>query len=188
MSSPNLATVEQLSAYMQVPLATDDVSATLMLEIASGMVRDYLHQDLTYHADDVVTLDPITGAYVFLPELPVADVTKVETFVDGAWVEMDASTYTVSIRQGAIAALPGTGVSWPKTPNSWRVTYSHGFAEIPNSLVGVCLGVAARAYNSPASVESERLGEYSVKYSIQAEGFTPLEKLALGRYLEPRIA
>ncbi len=190
MQTP-FATVDQLAAYLQQPLVTGDPSATLMLEIASAMVRDELQQDLDYVASDVMVLDPIGGAFVELPQMPVVDVTLVEyldaTQTPPVWVTADPSLYVVSLRMGLIQAVPFTGTPWPTAPGSWRVTHSHGFNPIPDGLVGVCLGVAARTYSTPAGAESEKIGGYMVKYAMQADGFNPLEKAILDRYRLGRI-
>jgi len=186
MTDSPLASVTQLASFMQLPLASDDPTATLLLDIASGMVRDYLKQQLDPVTDDVVVLDPINGAYVMLPELPVADVTMLETLdtsqSPAVWTTVDPSTYTVSLNLGIIAGLPGCGIFWPSVPASWRVTYSHGFNPVPSSLVGVVLGVAARAYSSPAGIEQERVGGYQVKYAVEAAGFSAIEMITLNRY------
>jgi hypothetical protein len=192
MSDTPLATVDQLAAYMALPLVSTDPAALLYLSAASGTVRDYLQQELTVVAGDVFLADPIDGAYVFLPEHPVTAVSLVELYDDtvtpGVWSTADPSTYTVSKRLGIIAGKPGCGVQWPTDPETWRVTYNHGFATLPDSLLGVVLGVAARAYSSPASIETERIGGYQVKYAVEGEGFTAIEKKALNRYRWPRIA
>jgi hypothetical protein len=183
-----LATPTQLGAFMQETIATTDASALLYLSIASGMVRDALQQQISAVADEVILVDPLDGAYVLLPELPIGAVTLVETFDGTAWVTADPATYTVSKRLGMIAAKPGYGASWPSAPESWRVTYSHGFNTVPDAIVGVVLGVAARAYASPVAVDSERIGGYQVKYLIESAGFSPLEQLSLSRYKVARIA
>jgi hypothetical protein len=188
MSDAPLATVAQLAAYLQQPLPLADPSATLMLTIASGMVRDYLQQTITAVVNEIVLLDPISGYYVLLPEMPVTNVALLETFDGTVWTTQPTTAYTVSRRMGMIAAVPGTGIIWPYAPESWRVTYSHGFATIPDSLTGVALGVAARTYATPAGAESERIGGYQVKYQMQADGFNPLEKAAMNRYVVARIS
>ena len=189
MSMPPLASVAQLAAYMQDTISSADPSALLYLDLASGMVRDYLQQDLTPTPDDVVLLDPIDGMCVLLPDLPVSDVSLVETLDQTAqtWSTVDPAMYTVARRTGIIAARPFTGVQWPADPESWRVTYSHGFAEVPDGIVGVVLGVAARAYATDPGIESERIGGYQVKYNIGG-GFNDLEQKALNRYLVARVA
>lgn len=183
-----LATPAQLGAYLQQPIANNDATALLMLDIASGMVRDFLHLDLDYVVDDVVVLDPIEGAYVLLPELPISNVSKLEIFDGTSWVVLDPAKYTVSTHDGMIAGKPGTGTTFPFEPQTWRVTYTHGYQEMPKTIMGVALGVAARFYAAPAGVESESIGGYSVRYGTAADGFTPIEKIALRRYINPRIA
>ena len=187
-----LATPAQLGAFLQQPLADGDLTALLMLDIASGMVRDYLNAQLDAVTGDVAVLDPVDGQYIFLPELPVNSVTLVETYDDtvtpAVWTTADPTTYFVSTRMGVIAAKPSTGVAWPSAPGTWRVTYSHGYATVPMTIVGTVLGAAARAYSSPAGVDMERIGGYQVKYSMETGGFTASEKRALDRYVNPRIA
>lgn len=191
-----LATVAQLAAFLPLPLADDDPTASLMLDIASGMVRDHLAAQgyaVDLATDDVVYVDPINGAYLLLDGLPIATVSLVETYDDttvtpGVWSTADPSTYTVSRRLGMIAGKPGIGVQWPSDPESWRVTYTHGFEVLPKTILGVVLGVAARAYSSPASIESERIGGYQVKYAMEADGFSPIELAAMARYKNPVVA
>jgi len=184
----SLATPAMLGAFMQQPLAADDATALLMLDIASGMARDYLHAQLDAVANDVVLLDPINGAYVLLPELPVTAITLLETFDGTVWTTVLPAMYSASKALGMIAAKPATGLQWPGDPESWRVTYSHGFATIPSTIVGMVLGSAARAYSSPAGVDMEKIGGYTVKYSMETGGFTAAEQKAVARYVNPRIA
>jgi len=190
-----LATPAQLGALMQETIDPGDASALLILDIASGMVRDHLQQQVDAVAADVVLLDPIggNGIFMFLPELPVTAVTLVETLdstvTPGVWMTADPLTYAVSKRVGVIAALPYTGVQWPDLSETVRVTYDHGFAVIPMSIIGVVLGVAAREWSNPGSVvDTERIGGYQVKLHMEATGYTPLEEKALARYVNPRIA
>jgi len=186
-----LALPAQLGAFMQQTIADTDPTALLLLDIASGMVRDYLQMELDAVAADVVLLEPVNGSNgvsVFLPELPVTAVSLVETFDGTVWTTADPLTYTISKRLGIIAALPYTGVTWPYLSETWRVTYDHGFTVVPSSIIGVVLGVAARQWNTDNGIDLERIGGYQVKYSMEADGFSPIEKKALARYVNPRIA
>jgi hypothetical protein len=187
-----LATPAQLGAFLKETIAPADESAFLILDIASGMVRDHLELQgwsLDAVVADVVLVDPVegNGISVFLDGLPITAVTLVETFDGTTWTTADPLTYTVSKRLGIISALPWTGVTWPYLPESWRVTYTHGFAMLPTAILGVVLGVAARAWN-PAGVASETFGPHTVKYQMEAGGFSPIETKALARYVNPRVA
>lgn len=186
-----LALPAELGAFLKETIDPDDASATLILDIASGMVRDHLELNgwsLDPAAADVILLDPIDGRCAFLP-LPVTAVTLLETFDGTAWTTADPTTYTVSKRLGIISALPWTGVTWPYLPEMWRVTYDHGFAVLPSSIFGVILGVAARAWSNPGNtVDSETFGPHAVKYAMEAGGFSPIEAKALAKYANPRVA
>lgn len=182
-----LASVAELGAYLKQPLAEDDVTAVMFLDAASDTVRDYLDQILDVVTDDVVVLDPPRGGVLFLPEMPVAAVSKVETLIRGVWTIVDPGSYVVSARTGSIAATLSAGVGrWWDAP--WRVTYTHGFVTVPSSLKGVVLGVAGRAYATEVGVDSERIGGYQVKYAVEKTGFSPLELATLNRYRVARVA
>src|SRR6185312_11545093 len=111
----------------------------------SGMVRDYLQQNVSAVAGDVAELDPIEGFTALLPELPVTAFTQLETFDGTSWSVVDPANYQVSKKTGVVKALPYTGYSWPCTSAAWRATYSHGYAVVPDAIVGAVLGAAARA-------------------------------------------
>ena len=186
MSDTPLATVAQLGAYLSRTIPVGDPSATLMLDIASGMIRDYLQRNVTAVTADVETIDPVNGT-ALLANLPIGAVSLVETFDGTSWVVRAATTYTVSLRTGVVSAQSASAGVWPVTPGSWRVTYDHGFNPVPMAIVGVCLGVAARALETPAGVEKERVGGYQVKYAMESEGFSAIEQKALNRYVTPRV-
>ena len=190
-----LAIPSDLGSFLREPIADGDLgSAALVLDIASGMVRDHLELNgwsLDAAAADVVLVDPVegNGISVFLDGLPVTAVSLVETFDGTTWTTSDPLTYTVSKRLGIISALPYTGVSWPTGPESWRVTYNHGFTVLPATLLGVVLGVAARAWANPgATVAAETFGPHAVKFAMEAGGFSPIEVTALAKYANPRVA
>jgi hypothetical protein len=182
-----------LGFFMKESIDNSDPSALLMLDIASGMVRDHLELNgyaLDAATDDVVLLDPIAdGTVLILDGLPVTAVTLVETFDGTSWSTADPTTYYVSKRLGIIRALPWTGVTWPYLPESWRVTYDHGFTVLPSTILGVVLGVAARAWGNPGgTVAAETFGPHMVKYQMEAGGFSPIEVKALAKYVNPRVA
>jgi len=182
----SLATAAQFAIFMKEPVASDDPTVLLLLSIAEAMVRDALGQFISFLPGDVVLLDPINGAG-FLPELPVKKVQRVEVCNAGIWSDADPSTFALSRRTGVITALSGSTV-WPTGPESWRVTYDHGYDPVPITLTSVVLGVAARAFVSPVGIDSERLGGYQVKYQVEAAGFSPLEQVALDAYRLARVA
>ena len=192
------STPETLASFMQRDLDTD--TATIALTIASGAIRRYLKgQEITAHADDVITLNPqptlwpIPGQGVKLPQNPVTAVTLVETTPDGlaapAWVTADPTQYVVDTANGWVVLRDGIGVIWPYEPGNVRITYSHGWTDLPDGLEGVCLNAAARLVNFNPGIQSEKLGEYDVRYeALAAQGFSPLDLIILDDLYDPAVA
>ncbi|QDG88862.1 hypothetical protein NIBR502770_10530 [Pseudarthrobacter sp. NIBRBAC000502770] len=187
---PNLATVDQLSAFMQQTIAADDPAATFLLTVASGMIRRAIDQVITVVPGDLEYVDPVNGSFASLKECPVLSVDLVEISSDGGltWSAVPPSAYKVSRRTGTIKARPGTGVRWPTDEESWRVTYGHGYITVPPELAGVCTGLAGRYYATPIAVDMERIGQRQVKYNIESAGFTAMESMALAAYRLARSA
>lgn len=188
--STDLASVEELAAYSQQSIDPDDPAALFLLKVASGMIRTYLGQTVTFVENDVEYVDPVNGSFATLSEMPVASVALVEVSHDGGltWTAVPPTAYKVSRRTGTISVRHGGGVRWPTDEESWRVTYSHGYEAVPPELAGVCCGLAARYYSTPVAVDMERIGQRQVKYNIEANGFSPLESLALDGVRLARVA
>lgn len=185
----DLATVADLNNFSQLGLDPADTSAAYLLKVASGMIRRYLDQDITAKAADIELCDPVNGQMVLLKQLPVTAVSLVETSTDGVtWTTVDPSNYTVSKRTGVVAAKPWTGIQWGSDPESWRITYDHGYATVPDELNGVCCSIASRFYATPAGIDMERTGQRQVKYNLEASGFDPMERLMLSQFRTPRVA
>lgn len=166
-----LASVADLSAYLQASPALDanDATAELLLRLASGKVRDYTQQKLNYIADDPAILSPSEWGRAFLPELPIiAGSVVVETTSDNGVTWTPMSAWTLDYATGELSDLSRWPNHAPRGPSSWRVTYSHGYQEIPDGIQAVVLDVAARTMETPIGVELERVGLRQVKYSTAA--------------------
>ena len=53
------------------------------------------------------------------------------------------------------------------------VTYTYGYATLPEDLKGVVLGMAGRLAYNPTGVRQKTVGSESVTYSVQPGGFAP---------------
>lgn len=185
----DLASIDDLNNFSQLAVDPSDPAAAFLLKVASGMIRRYLEQDITAVADDVELADPVGGQAVFLRQLPVQSVSLVETSTDGVtWTTVDPASYTVNRRTGVVAAKPYTGVRWGTDPESWRVTYTHGYLAVPDELKGVACSIAARFYSTPAGIDMERTGQRQVKYSLESAGFSGMEAMTLASFRNPRLA
>jgi hypothetical protein len=181
----DLASVDDLNNFSQLAIDPNDTAAAFLLKVASGMVRRYLQQDVTATVGDVEYCDPIAGG-VLLSQLPVSSVTRVETSLDGVtWTVADPASYVVSRRLGIVSARACTGL-WPTDPESWRVTYSHGYDDIPDEIKGVVCSVAARLYSTPSGIDMERTGQRQAKYNNA--DLNAMEKLILDGFRIPRVA
>ena len=146
------ATIDDLTAYLgRAPENTGQ--AEMALALATGIIRAETGQTLSLVENDTVQLRG--GAYVklALPERPVVAVDSVtgDTIASGEWVWQG----------GNLTRFYG----WPDVVT---VTYSHGYAVIPDDVKAITLAVASRilAANDPsgANVSREQIGSYSVEY------------------------
>ncbi|MBK3572590.1 hypothetical protein JHN63_01875 [Streptomyces sp. MBT65] len=183
MPLPYLATVDDLMAYPGQKPASD-AEAQLALRIASGAIRNRTKQILSFVAADTVTLNG--GQRVLtLPQRPLVvdddnPLTVVE-IVDGTGLEIPAVEGRDFVRKGSELHR---GETWPASrllgwPHRQRigiwadlvmVTYSHGFLEIPDDLVGICLDLAAATLANPNRLRSESAGATSVTHTVETFG------------------
>lgn len=184
MSLPNLATVADLEVYAQRgPL--DAAAADLTLRIASATIRRYTRQAITFVENETVVL--AGGERVLkLPQRPLVvdgmhPLTVVE-IPDGSGVELPAQEERDFIRQGSelhrgdpfYSATRTMGWPFSRPLGIWadrvRVTYSHGWQEIPDEIVGVCLDLAAATLSNPSRLRSETVGGESLTYTVETFG------------------
>jgi len=162
-ASGAFATVADLATFLQRDLsAVDTATASLLLDLASAAIRDYTGQTLSLVSNDVVTLDPPQGSRLFLPELPVASVASVVLNGTTLTVATTANTsgYYVYPNEGYIQYGYGYGYgyrsgswggAWGWAPRSVVVTYSHGYATIPDAVKQATLILAAGEMGEPDS-------------------------------------
>ncbi|MFG3585132.1 hypothetical protein [Streptomyces sp. NPDC047990] len=184
MSLSNLATAADLEAYLQRgPLNAD--AADVALRIASAAIRRFTRQTITFVENETVLLEG--GERVLkLPQRPVTvndlhPLTVME-LPDGSGVEVPAVEGRDFVRQGSelqrgqpyYAATRTMGYPWGRPLGIWagqvRVTYSHGYQEIPDDIVGVCLDLAAATLSNPNRLRSEGVGGESVTYTVETFG------------------
>lgn len=149
-----------------------------LLGDASALVRSYTGQTFAHVEDDVVVLRAVGGVIV-LPQRPVTAVTRVEV-IGGSEALPDFTTSDWlfdgidSIRigdGGTIINLPEAWWDDDGYPGTYRVTYSHGYQQVPGDVVAVVCGMVNRTLTAPTmagGVTSETIGSYS--YRIESPG------------------
>lgn len=164
---PALATTEDLARFGY------PVTASTMLDRASVRVRRYAGQDITAGTSTVTIYGPIHR----LPQRPIVLVTSVKT-LDGADVD-----YEVGSAGHLHICSEGTV----------EVTYDHGYDLVPDEIVELVCGIAARMTDTPASVaggaQTEQAGGESVTWGGDAFGgttsLTREEKRVIDRLFPP---
>lgn len=183
MSLPPLASQADLEDALQRTL--DPAQAASALRRASGRVRKHCRQELSFHAQDTVTL-PGGGRLLQLPQRPLVvdgdnPLTIIELFGISD-VEMEAlegrdfSRVGTRLTRGQSYWAPTRLMGWPwmRPQGIWaervRVTYSHGYQEIPDDLLDVVVDIAAMTMTNPMGLRSEAIDDYSRTFASETIG------------------
>lgn len=164
MALPAFATAAELAAVMQTPI--DSAAADLALASASAVIRRWTRQTITQVIDDTVTLRVIRCDELVLPQRPVVSVSevKVNALVLNDWVLSGDRL----LRTGGWHRLPGT-TTYPD-PGLVQVTYTHGWAEVPDDVRAVCLDLASATLSNPSMLRQEAIDDYSRTFAAESLG------------------
>jgi hypothetical protein len=174
-----LATVEDLEARLGRELTPEESArAAALLADASALIRGWARQDFT-PGESTVVLRPV-GTVVRLPQRPVRAVTAV-TAVGGSDAIPDIALPSGSWTWDGVdrvdiwppdtswlLSLPETWVDGFGAVDTYRVTYRHGYDEVPADVIAVVCAMVTRVLTAPSPVEgmvSERIGQYN--YQLQ---------------------
>lgn len=180
------ATVAELEDWLGYSLDAGETDrASLLLDVASATIQTHTGQTLELVTDDVADLRGTWERVLTLPERPVVSVASV--VLDGETLTVDDDFVVVGdqLRRPGFQTLSPQSDFYPKS--GWggpdvvvRVTYTHGFAVIPDDVKGVCLSLAARLWSGSAGLAMEVLGSYTVQYRrVELEDW---ERAVLNRY------
>jgi hypothetical protein len=183
MSPTPLATQADLEAALQRPL--DATQAAMALRRASARVRKYCRQDITLVENDTVTL-PGNGRVLRLPQRPLVldgthPLTVIELFgiTNVEYEALEGRDFTrigTELTRGEAWWAPTRLMGWPwlRPQGIWaqrvRVTYSHGYLEIPDDVVDVVLDLAAMGMTNPQGLRSESIDDYSRTFAAETIG------------------
>lgn len=160
MAADPLADPQELADWLGV--AVDDPKMLRALNAASRRFRGAVHHPVTFVEDDVVTLDGNGRRSLLLPAAPVTEVSEVllddEPLTEGEDYSWSANGY---LRRPC-------GLVWPDRLRCLQVTYSHGYAEVPEDIAEVVIDQARAMYVVVPGVQSKQVGGQSVTYGAQA--------------------
>ncbi|OMI34375.1 hypothetical protein SPAR_36366 [Streptomyces sparsogenes DSM 40356] len=170
-----LASATDLSDRLGRPLTSAEAArAQALLVDASAKVRAYTKQNFTRTDNEIVVVRAQQGE-IRLPQRPVLDVTSVVAIGTGGapdlpvvgW-EWDGLDIVRTCTDSPVINLPEL---WYEDdaeayPGTYRVTYSHGDARIPDVVVAVVARMALRTLTAPTlagGVTGETIGPYSYR-------------------------
>lgn len=168
---PPLATLADVELCYGPVADEDRAKVTRMIAWASAAVRRYCRRTLTLVAEDTVVV-PSTGTTLLeLAELPVVEVHEVvvgpDWWIDdsGGWAApSDRYTWDAAGRLRRLDGLP-----WGALYDPVAVTYTHGYATLPDDLVGLVAAKVAGALAgqgaNPGGLKSLQVGAMSETYA-----------------------
>ena len=169
------ATPTELAGFLQRDL--DTYSAAQALDLASQAIRDHCGWSITQVTGAVETLDGGGGRSVWLKTKLLTAVTSVTEL----GLSLPVTTGFDWTDAGQVIRV---GRWWTYRPRSVVVTYTHGYATVPDSVKGVCLSIAGRRYQNPETLKSYTVGGVSESYAVGGDVgyFTEDELRDLGAY------
>lgn len=155
-----LATIGDLQAVMRREIAPDTVRAQRLLEMASTTVGNYT--GVTALATTTIRLKVRNGK-ARLPLRPVTAVTEVKDMSGNA---VPHEWYLGQVVDCSPVLLNEFEINLARCrPSFVDVTYTHGYAVIPEDIIAVICDMVAAALGTPpedAGVQQETLGPWSV--------------------------
>lgn len=179
--------VGDLETFMEVSAGALNADlAELAVAASQQKIREYLDQEITYHANEVAYLDGGGRRKIRLPQRPVRAVDLVEERTGTATFSTLASE-NYFLRRSILIRVDG--YIWEAGEANLRVTYDHGYDVgvmdsdpsteqifVPADISLVALSLSRRMYEnmgeeeeSLGEVKQETIGSYSYTLSSAAE-------------------
>ncbi|HEY2064472.1 MAG TPA: hypothetical protein VGG84_00825 [Gemmatimonadaceae bacterium] len=170
-------------------------ACTSAIAWAQSVVEDYTERVFGAQTGTVALLDPHPGERSLLDDPPVTNVTKVEGFMaplGGTMAWQDVTDHALWTERGEVydaTGLPGYpwlgGPTWPALPQSLRVTYDHGYADIPAAVKAAVVKLAGEYLPNPEAYIEKRIGDNTYRWLQAVLGET---MVGLGQYTLVGIA
>lgn len=190
-----VATTEELRRWLRRTEAFSEeetAQAELFLDLAQGTIEDEAGQELDT-ATDTVTLDgpgrsdggsTDSGTHrLVLPRWPVTAVASVTLLdPDGDQELTYGADEDFTWSQDGI--LTRVGGCWPAGDQVVQVVYTAGFSAWPKGLKRIGLRLAGAAWDNPAGLTAESLGDHSRQFNAETLGMelSKADLRAIGAY------
>jgi hypothetical protein len=178
-----LVALSDIQARVTVTLtAGQQAAASALITDASARVRNWTRQDFAVGSrQDTVNVRPTDGKIRLrlLPVLSVDEVARVlpdgtESIAYGLWIYDGIDTINVWPPAPLLVNAP---VAWTSADWWWRdvayaITYTHGYAAVPDDVISVVCGMVSRVLLAPGAPGV--IGETITNYSYRmADGVMP---------------
>lgn len=186
---PPLATISDVECRLARSLTeAESDRMECLLRDASAAVRSYTGQQFTVTEDDQVRIK-VRGGMIRLPQRPVTAVSAVASTTGTALLH----TWDAGSQIWLSTYLPSANLAPHRNAGQYAdVTYSHGYATVPDDIVAVVCQMASRALGTApdqTGVQSETVVSYSYQLGAAAAaggiGMLPAERQVLDRYKTP---
>lgn len=186
MALPPLATAADLQA---AGASGTDAALDLALRRASARVRGYTRQDIILVENDTIVL-PGGDRVLRLPQYPLVvdgshplTVVEIADFSGIEWTaveDRDFSRLGNELTRGYPWQAPTRLMGWPwnRAQGVWapkvRVTYSHGYSEVPEDIVDVVLDLATMNLSNPENLRQVSIDDYQRTFASETIGSAKL--------------
>lgn len=186
MALPPLATAADLQA---AGASGTDAALEMALRRASARVRRYTRQDITLVENETITL-PGGERVLRLPQYPLVvddshplTVVEVADFSGVEWTAIENRDYSRignELTRGYPWQAPNRLMGWPwnRALGIWgpkvRVTYSHGYEEIPDDIVDVVLDLATMNLANPENLRQVSIDDFQRTFAAETIGSAKL--------------
>jgi hypothetical protein len=169
------ATVDELSSFLQTDFEADQqITAELLLQLATGRIQGWTNQTLAPVSDDTYETSGWFGRLI-LPHPPAVPVTVVSVEVDDEPVDYSIDRYHVLRRD---RGFDGDTV----------VTYQHGFETVPADVKEACLKLAVRQMTNPTYSQSVKIEGFSETFQTATATSEQAILAELSRYRQVGVA
>jgi hypothetical protein len=164
-----------LSDRLGRPLtSSEEARAQALLSDASAKVRSYTKQNFTRTDNETIVVRAQQGE-IRLPQRPVLDVTSVVAIGAGGAPDLPVVGWQWDGLDIVRTCVDSPVINLPELwyeddaeayPGTYRVTYSHGEAQIPDVIVGIVARIVLRTLTAPTmagGVTGETIGPYSYR-------------------------
>lgn len=165
-AAKDLVVVSEIRTFLQIKGTADDELLQALITAASTMFETLCNRSFKSIADTGL-YDGSGGFRQFLPSYPIISVASVD--VDGISVPFAGTSTTATGYRLGTNSIIRNGQKFPVGIGNVKVTYTAGYATIPEDLARACIHMVAFMYRGGSRVgeSSKSVGGGTTSYSIK---------------------